>query len=635
MYFILPLVLSFLPSILSLVAYDCNHKSMNLTTISLVTVPDCKLAKNNTKIESVKIAVTQNQEKSDIKFFRCLIEAQHIVTRCGKSIDTMYDGGFFTELIPMNKDRCKRMVEDNYIRIKKGSEFTEIQLTGKGFQRYNYLSKGSVDSDFSCTPGESFSRNNYRYDRPLVNTELKIIFTEGEGRINYEDDLITFPNGNQCKYSAGSCFSSEYGYLYWDLQKPICSMDQDQKSLVFKGKATLITLYKKEPIQYIQVEYGGYSFQIELRDRFEQICGFQSHLTEHPKLYVTILPSSGPDFPNLNTVNDLDVSLLNYINSKLVYSMRHITNEVNRLFNLFQLERCRTNNRVTKNLLAIAMLSPVNFAYVYGGPGYTAVQRGEVMYLAKCKPVVVIFDLQRDGCYNEIPVIYENKTAYVTPRTRIIMDYGNKVDCVPEMAPKYNLDGKWYHKSDHGLVEVKAPQSIIVDDITYEFTELKSISNEGLYTQKTMERFQSILTSPLIEKVINTGITNAIINKDNLPDGINFSNAFSDLDYHVISSKVTSWLSKMEDTAKNWGSWFGFILLCLGGFKLFIYLIGCLINFRLLKTEFNLITAVFCCWLDSLTHMMMHKTKKSEQEDKYNLNEIRATKEELELVIQN
>lgn len=66
------------------------------------------------------------------------------------------------------------------------------------------------------------------------------------------------------------------------------------------------------------------------------ICGFNPYSTEHPRLFVTIILRDAPDFPPSKPVGSEDVNLLNYINSKFVYAMRHTKQEIDRLFRLFE-----------------------------------------------------------------------------------------------------------------------------------------------------------------------------------------------------------------------------------------------------------------------------------------------------------
>lgn len=83
--------------------------------------------------------------------------------------------------------------------------------------------------------------------------------------------------------------------------------------------------------------------------------------------------------------------MMNYMNSKIVRSMCHTKRQVDKLFHLLKKERCLTQNRITSNLMSLAIISPINVAFSYFNmPGYAAVTRGKDDQVAKCTPVFVI-----------------------------------------------------------------------------------------------------------------------------------------------------------------------------------------------------------------------------------------------------
>lgn len=327
----------------SLTAFDCNSKSVNLTSLSLVTTPNCDIPHKNITYEQVNLAVTQTTERYELPFFRCHVESRSIMGRCGKSIDTFHNAGLFSEIIRVDRHEWDTMQKKKTFRIVKEGVFSDIQLSHDGQTRYAYVSRGSVTPDGSCTPGANLVRNGREYDRPLINTELTITISSGTSIVSIEESLIKFPNGKNCRLQDESCFDADYGDVFWNVPTPSCEESESEKSLVYEGPGTLVRdVNGNTTVEYIHVHYSGYDFQVLLQSRQELICGYRSFYTEHPSLFVTLLSTSGPKFPLKRKVTAVDVSLLNFVNSKLVYSFRHVKQEVSRLFDLFNHDRCQS-----------------------------------------------------------------------------------------------------------------------------------------------------------------------------------------------------------------------------------------------------------------------------------------------------
>lgn len=513
----------FIPAVAGLVAFDCNSKSVNLTTISLVSTPSCETKVQNITTEQVKIAVTQSTEKYELEFFRCHIESWNYMGRCGRSIDTFHNAGLFSSISHPSRESCTRMHQQGLLSVMSSSEMIDVTVKPNEQTRFSYVSRGSVDASGSCTPGPTLYREGRVYERPLVNTELIITLSTGVGMVMVEENQIRFPNGKSCKLSDNNCFDSDYGEVFWSTPTPSCEGPESEKSLVYEGRATLVTDHTgNKTVQYVQVNYGGYDFQVLLDDRNEMVCGYRSSYTEHPSLFVTFLSQTGPVFPLKRRVTSVDVSLLNFVNSKLVYSFRHVKQEVNRLFELFNQDRCNAHNRITQNMMSLALLSPQEFAYMYGGPGYSAVTRGEVVYLAKCRPVPVIPDLEEEGCFNELPVVYNNVTMYLTPRSRILISVGTPLPCLPDLLPKYFLNDNWYVRTSHGLITVPHPNVITPDVLEYEFRELSGITGGGLYRTEMIKQYQNALISPMVESVITSRVVGSLNGGNSLPAGYKY-----------------------------------------------------------------------------------------------------------------
>jgi hypothetical protein len=178
----------------------------------------------------------------------------------------------------------------------------------------------------------------------------------------------------------------------------------------------------------ITVEQGHTIFALRIVGH--TVFYFQKALiTEHPKLLI-VKGQKEEFFLSRSTSPQADMDLFAYVNSKFLYVERHIRSQLETMYLDLFLQRCEAERKALKNLLSMALVNPVGFAYDYtGGPGYTAVVKGEVVHLVKCIPTEVSIRIS-DQCFNSVPITYMNKSLFLTPRSRIIVDYSDEVECL-------------------------------------------------------------------------------------------------------------------------------------------------------------------------------------------------------------
>lgn len=97
-----------------------------------------------------------------------------------------------------------------------------------------------------------------------------------------------------------------------------------------------------------------------------------------------------------------------------------------------------------------------DFAFEYfKSPGHTAVVRGEVVHIGQYEPVDVQYHLcEKNKCYDEIPVLFNNITMYIFPRSRMLTLIGNEIDCSSELNPRFFINDNWYTPTIHGLAQI-------------------------------------------------------------------------------------------------------------------------------------------------------------------------------------
>ncbi|AOR51373.1 putative glycoprotein [Bolahun virus] len=581
-------------------AYDCGLPQINLTSISLVSTPICTPDVDQTTSRKVRVAITQNRLTQDIKYMRCSVSTTNLLYRCGKTIDTFHDGGIFSDEIKVSREECQDIVNKGIYRMFTANGAIDITIKA-GVTKVSVTTRGEIRGG-SCTPGNSLERNGRFYDRPVVQTEIVVRYSTGIGIADIEDKTIAIES-IKFPISQEQGVDADLGHIFWKIPTPDCS-GQDSKSLVYEGVAELVQ-DNSNGHQLVQVTHSGYDFQILIENKTTYICGLLSHYTEHPKLFLTLLSEDQPSMRIESKVGPRDVNMLNYINSKIVYAFRHIRANVIDLYRMFKNDRCQTNNRITKNLMTLALLSPKEFAFAYGGPGCTAVTRGEVVYLAKCPPVSVLPNRAEKGCFNELPVSYKNSSYFMSPRSRILLKVGTPVDCLADMRPKYRLNDKWFYNTPDGLSETIPPKTISVEPLNFEFVDSIKV-REGMYDSDLVEKYQRTIISPVVRDIITTRVVNAISGDNALPDGYQLSYAFNPVDYGKIKETVGGFWSSFSDKAKDSGSWFGFFIMIFAVYKCIVYTLGCLLNFRELKREVGCLLAIPLCLVEAITNLVLH-----------------------------
>lgn len=381
------------PYVASLVAYDCEGEQVNKTTISLIDIPDCNRNKSLPKTQDVQVIITQTSSQEELLAYRCSIEASHVLKRCGKWLGDDSVVGCYSQIVKIESEECRRLVNQKTYRVPFASS-TVFQFPDVGSYDESFVSYGGYSENGSCYPGGDLNYGGKHWDRVVRYTNLKITFTTTKALVDFEEKVVIFPNGIRCYLSREYCEQADYGWLYWTIPTPKCQNDVGNQAVLYRGLAQLVMVDSgSQNDSFIQLSHSGYDFQIKLENKQTSICGFRSYFTEHPRLFVTMTTEISPPFPDLMSVDPKSISMINYINSKIVYSLRHTRSQVDKLFWLFEKDRCLSQNRITSNMMAIANISPIQFVFAYfHEPGYTAVVRGEVAYVAKCSPVLVELD---------------------------------------------------------------------------------------------------------------------------------------------------------------------------------------------------------------------------------------------------
>ena len=294
---------------------------------------------------------------------------------------------------------------------------------------------------------------------------------------------------------------------------------------------------------------------------------------------------------------------MTYVNSKFVYVEKRLQRHLNSLYRDVLEKKCNLERKVLGNTLSIVAQNPAEFALrLKGRPGYIGIVAGEVIYVARCTPVVVQ-PRETEECFNELPVSRNGEPMFLTPRTRILTHIGVKLVCDPKLPTVYRM-GEKYIK----LLPIRA----IADAPTilrpetkgnFVYVESKYISRGGVYTKEDSERIRERTMFPIERIAVLNAVALGMLNGKNVTDEIDIE-AF--LRPEHLEGAIQGFMSKIWNKFLIFGSTSAgifaiFLLIKIIKFGLDTVLHGIALH-EIYGFSFHLLGAIW----DSLTQLLLH-----------------------------
>ncbi|XP_073972748.1 uncharacterized protein [Rhodnius prolixus] len=252
-------------------------------------------------------------------------------------------------------------------------------------------------------------RNFLAYPLPIVQAQVEVLFPTQDGAVDLALDEINIPTLHaKCRYGSLICLSEAAGHIAWDKTSELQSCEEKEYEVIYEGQAHIES--KNNGLRIINVSDKKNIFSLVIKEDV-RICNQMGFATEHNRLFIVFVNNNNYFF-KYRSNNALNVDLIAYINTKIVYVERYIGEKLTSLYDDILQQRClsQASIPILSNLLALAYTSEDEFAYAYKKePGYTALTRGEVIHLIKCVPVEVNV-VETDTCYTEAAVKYRNTT---------------------------------------------------------------------------------------------------------------------------------------------------------------------------------------------------------------------------------
>ena len=218
------------------------------------------------------------------------------------------------------------------------------------------------------------------------------------------------------------------------------------------------------------------------------------------------------------------MDIFSYVNSKFIYVERHIRTGMTRLYRDVMLQRCTLEQEVFKNTLTLATQAPDDFAFLLmKGPGYMSVFAGEVAHIIPCIPVEVNFR-KTDECYLQLPVLKNNQTQFLTPRTHILIHTGIQTTCNPFMPFMYKTGQSWYRvvPNPTEFLPSEIMQPMIIP--TWKYKNPASLATSGIYSQEDLDTSTDHIMFPAEKSVVLNIIAHGIMGHATLNQGASLIN---------------------------------------------------------------------------------------------------------------
>lgn len=261
------------------------------------------------------------------------------------------------------------------------------------------------------------------------------------------------------------------------------------------------------------------------------------------------------------------------------------------------------------NKLLMAQISSSAISQLFNNqPGYIGRVLGEAVYIMKCRPTVVKVR-RTEKCYHELPIEFNNGSAFMSPLTHVIQFAAEEVDCNPVTPPLYQLEGRWIGMSPTPVV-ASEPMELRADKETLLNLEpIRPVGSSGLYTQEELDQVGRTLTVGTERKAVQNIITRRVAGMEAGGQGFSTVGIFNaeELKELAVSTSRQIW---------GWFTDFGLFISGLLGFHVIFrvlkYVIGSTLNgiqlYQAVGCGFGLIA---CVW-NTLTMWVLNRHSRAD-----------------------
>jgi len=351
----------------------------------------------------------------------------------------MVEGGFYSEIIELGHARCEKLHHKLIYQTPLGGIISDIHINEPFIK--SHTSGGSLDKSGNCI-GTTFTNARGTWNNVIVQAKYNIHLSEGTVMANTKENILILPTGSRLKLSDSYGLGQYKGEILWKNERQDCSISE--YDVLYDGPASIVTVETRNnyKIETYVVETTYIAFALK-KVSMAFACNILIIQTENNQLLIISHPIYANSFTP-KQIQPFNTDLLFYINTKFVYLEYTIKRTVTKLYKDHIKKQCNFERQLLLQKLTLTSYSLPEFTYTIGeGPGYIAIKNGEIIYLQKCKPVNVEVSIQT-SCFNELPVLYNNRTLFMTPKSHIFQTCGTQIDCNEYLPPAFQKNGKWF-----------------------------------------------------------------------------------------------------------------------------------------------------------------------------------------------
>lgn len=293
-----------------------------------------------------------------------------------------------------------------------------------------------------------------------------------------------------------------------------------------------------------------------------------------------------------------------------------IGRQISQLYSDLMYEKCLSDTKIVQNTLSLAKLDK-DFAFLYlNRPGHLATVRSQVLYLHKCAPQNVSHR-ETNECYQELPVLHNNRKMFMSPKSRILLESGEEILCSQVMPSKFLIDDQWFTRAKGQLIPTTSPTEIKIEQATdWNYTPMRTLTERGIYSKKEVEEINRIQQIPLSVQAETSNFISSL--RDAYFAKFDTSLMYSDNGLLHLSERLkqTVW-TKFKTFSVQLGDITSFLIGVFLIIKFLKSLAGMVINGLIIGLAFGFCNyrILFSCWNHAVS-LILHRHNMNSQKRK-------------------